>query len=274
MLELMGAVGPFGLGIFFIVLFLGIIFLMRFLIEKSSKDLISGKKSEDNIAFTEKKFYSVDLNKYKGLFSNIGWALSVSIVLVAFEYPDFDEQDLMDLGSVDANLEEIIEIPPTEQKPPPPPKIKQPEIIEVPDEEEIEEEMDLDLDMEVDEETVVEEIVEEEEEEEEVADQIFEIVEEPAAPIGGLQSFYSFVAKNMKYPKQARRMGIEGRVYIQFVIEKDGSVTDVKAVRGIGAGCDEEAIRVLKNAPKWKPGKQRGRPVRQRMIIPISFKLG
>ena len=77
----------------------------------------------------------------------------------------------------------------------------------------------------------------------------------------------------MKYPNQARRMGIEGRVFVQFVVDKDGQLTEIKAVKGIGAGCDEEAVRVLKSAPKWKPGKQRGRPVKVRMILPITFKL-
>jgi len=68
-------------------------------------------------------------------------------------------------------------------------------------------------------------------------------------------------------------MGIEGKVFVEFVIEKDGSITDVKAIKGIGAGCDEEAVRILQSAPNWKPGKQRGKPVRQKMVLPISFKL-
>ena len=77
----------------------------------------------------------------------------------------------------------------------------------------------------------------------------------------------------MKYPSQAQRMGLEGKVFIEFVVGRDGSIADVKVLRGIGAGCDEEAIRVLKKSPNWSPGKQRGRPVRQRMVLPITFKL-
>jgi len=77
----------------------------------------------------------------------------------------------------------------------------------------------------------------------------------------------------LKYPAQARRMGIEGKVYVTFVVGKEGEITDVKVLKGIGAGCDEEAIRVLSGAPNWKPGKQRGRPVRVRMQLPIIFKL-
>jgi protein TonB len=99
-------------------------------------------------------------------------------------------------------------------------------------------------------------------------------VEETAAPIGGMPAFYEFVGKKLKYPAQARRMGVEGKVFVEFVIERDGTITDVKAIKGIGAGCDEEAVRVLQSAPKWKAGKQRGKPVRQRMVLPIAFKLG
>jgi protein TonB len=69
-------------------------------------------------------------------------------------------------------------------------------------------------------------------------------------------------------------MGVEGRVFVEFVVNRDGSIVDVKFIKGIGAGCDEEAVRVVQSAPAWKPGKQRGKPVRQKMVIPIIFKLG
>jgi protein TonB len=69
-------------------------------------------------------------------------------------------------------------------------------------------------------------------------------------------------------------MGIDGKVFVEFVINKDGSISDVRAVKGIGAGCDEEAVRVVQGAPSWTPGKQRGKPVKQRMVLPITFKLG
>ena len=118
-----------------------------------------------------------------------------------------------------------------------------------------------------------EEIVIDDEPEEEVAETIFTIVEDPASPVGGNEAFYRFIYDNIKYPTQARRMGIEGKVFVQFVVEKDGTLTDVQAVKGIGAGCDEEAVRVVKAHPKWNPGKQRGQPVKQRIIIPITFKL-
>ena len=99
-------------------------------------------------------------------------------------------------------------------------------------------------------------------------------MEETATPKGGMSAFYKYVGDKMKYPAQARRMGIEGKVFVEFVINRDGSITDVKAIKGIGAGCDEEAVRVVQSAPPWNPGKQRGKPVRQRYVVPITFKLG
>ncbi|MGB3779363.1 MAG: energy transducer TonB [Tunicatimonas sp.] len=221
-----------------------------------------------------KKTPSADLTSKTGLHLAIGLVVSLALITLAFEWKSYDASALVDLGSVDDTFEDVMEIPPTEQPPPPPPKIQTPEIIEVPDEEEIEEEIEIDLDIEVTEDTEIEEMVFEEAPEEEVSDEIFMVVEDQPEPEGGLSAFYTFVSKNMKYPSQARRMGIEGKVFVQFVVGKDGTLTDVKAVKGIGAGCDDEAVRVVKSAPKWKPGKQRGKAVKVRMIIPITFKLG
>ncbi len=220
-----------------------------------------------------KKNPKVDLEKKSGLLMNIGFTVSLLCVILAFEWRTYDDSGLVDLGQITDDFEDIMEIPPTEQPPPPPPKIQLPEIIEVPDEEEIEEEIEVILDVEVTEETVIEDIVFEEVVEEEEVDEVFTIVEDQPEFPGGIAAFYKFVGDNMDYPSQARRMGIEGRVYVQFVVDKDGTVTEVKAVKGIGAGCDEEAERVLRQSPKFKPGKQRGRSVKVRMVLPIIFKL-
>ena len=221
-----------------------------------------------------KKKPGADLSKRVPLHLAIGFVISFGLMLTAFEWKFYDDGAAMDLGQLENNFEEMMEVPITEQPPPPPPKIEQPQIIEVPDEEEIEEEIEIDLDIEVTEETVIEEVVFEDVPEEEVADEIFTVVEDQPTPPGGMSAFYQYVSKNMKYPAQARRMGIEGRVFVQFVVDKDGTITEVQAIKGIGAGCDEEAERVLRNAPKWKPGKQRGRAVKVRMVLPITFKLG
>ena len=92
----------------------------------------------------------------------------------------------------------------------------------------------------------------------------------PSFPGGNVQKW---ISKNVKYPVLAMENGIQGKVYIQFVIEKDGSITDVKVVRGVDASLDKEAVRVVKAMPKWKPGKQRGKPVRVSYTLPINFQL-
>jgi protein TonB len=97
-------------------------------------------------------------------------------------------------------------------------------------------------------------------------------VDEMPQPENGYEGFYNLLRKEMKYPTKARLGNIEGKVFVQFVISEDGSISQQKIIKGIGGGCDEEALRVL-SLSKWKPGKQRGRPVKVRMVLPIHFKL-
>ena len=105
------------------------------------------------------------------------------------------------------------------------------------------------------------------------SDSIYQIVEEMPQFPGGEQAMMNFVAKNVVYPQEAKDKEIAGRVFVSFVVEKDGSVNEVKVLRGIGGGCDEEAVRVVKSMPKWKPGKQKGKPVRVSYMMPLNFKL-
>ncbi len=221
-----------------------------------------------------KKTPQADLTRKTGLFLNIGLAVSIGLTLAAFEYKSYDDGELMDLGTVNDQFEELLDIPLTEQPPEPPPQIQQPEVKEVEDEIEIEEEIEINFDVDVKEDTKVAEIIVTEGPAEEETDQIFEFVETFPEPAGGMEGWMKYLSKETKYPTKARRMGIEGTVYVAFVIETDGSITDVQVIRGIEGGCNEEAIRVVENAPKWTPGKQRGRPVRVRMRLPIRFKLG
>lgn len=222
-----------------------------------------------------KKTEKADLTKKSTLFFSVGLTITMAIIVMAFEYKTYDDTSVKDLTGKVENMEEILDVPPTEQPPPPAPIIQQPQIIEVPNEEEIKEEIKVEFDAEITEDTKVEAItIVEVEEPKENPDEVFLVVEETAAPQGGMQAFYEFVAKKLKYPAQARRMNIEGKVFVEFVVNRDGSIVDVKAIKGIGAGCDEEAVRVIQSAPAWKPGKQRGKPVRQRMVLPITFRLG
>lgn len=96
-----------------------------------------------------------------------------------------------------------------------------------------------------------------------------------AVPAGGVEAYYKHVAKTMKYPVVARRKGVEGTVYVEFVVNKDGTVSDVRTVKGISKECNEEAERAVRTAPiTWTPGYQRGMPVKTRFVLPIHFNLG
>jgi TonB family protein len=102
---------------------------------------------------------------------------------------------------------------------------------------------------------------------------VYTFVEETAKPKDGMRAFYEHIARKLRYPAQARRLGIEGLVFVEFVIQTDGSISDVKIKKGIGGGCDQEAMNVIKSSPRWVPGKNKGVAVKQQLVLPISFKL-
>lgn len=104
-------------------------------------------------------------------------------------------------------------------------------------------------------------------------DSIFQIVEVMPEFPGGSDAMMKYLSENIKYPEEAKDKGISGRVFLSFVIEKDGAVSDVKVAKGIGKLCDDEAVRVVKAMPKWKPGLMKGKPVRVSYMLPIFFKL-
>lgn len=115
----------------------------------------------------------------------------------------------------------------------------------------------------------VEEVVKETSDE----DVIFTVVEQQAEFPGGFEAMAKFLAKNVKYPAQARRMGVEGSVFVSFIIDREGNISDPQVIKGISAECDKEAVRVVKLMPPWKPGKQNGKAVKCRFVLPIKFKL-
>jgi periplasmic protein TonB len=209
------------------------------------------------------------------LLSSISLCLSLLIVIWAFEVKFPEQKIVVDLSGHSSEFEDLVDIPQTEQIQKPPVQIQAPTIVEVSNEEVIEE-IKINLDIEMTEDTRIEEVIISKQTEvlpEEKADEIFTIVENQPMPKGGYKAFYDYVGANLRYPASASRMGIEGRVFVEFIVEKDGSLTDIKVVKGIGGGCDEEAVRVISGAPKWNPGKQRGNAVRVRMVMPIMFKL-
>ncbi len=102
---------------------------------------------------------------------------------------------------------------------------------------------------------------------------VFTIVEEMPAFPGGEEKMLQYISKNIKYPPVARENNITGRVYVSFVVDKDGKIKDAKILRGIGGGCDEEALRVVKSMPDWKAGRQNGRSVQVQFNLPVNFTL-
>ena len=223
----------------------------------------------------EKKSPKANLENKKLMFIQIGMVISLLIAWLAFEHKSYDRREI-DESLLNREVvidEEMVEITKQEeQKPQPvevPKQTTQLEIVE--DDVEVE---DIEINAEVDQTEVIEEYVPVEVEEEEVSEtEVFTIVEEMPAYPGGDAKLYEYLGKNIKYPQIARESGIQGRVFVNFVVEPDGSVSNVKVMRGIGGGCDEEAVRVIKTMPKWKPGKQRGKAVRVTYTIPVVFKL-
>ncbi len=245
--------------------------------ERKSKDAqlkLKENDLNDLIELKRKKF--IKEKNFAFLYRQIGMVLSLAMVVVAFNWKTYDEGDIMSLGEINSDLDEIIEIPINEQPPPPPPKVETFTIKEIDNNAAEVEEVDvlLDVEMTADEEVeTVDYVAPVFEEVEEEVDEIFTVVEQQSEPVGGNEAFQRYLAENLAYPNKAARLGIQGRVFVKFVVEKDGSLTDIQIVKGIGAGCDEEAIRVISKAAKWKPGKQRGKTVRTYRIIPINFVL-
>ena len=223
----------------------------------------------------EKKSPKANLENKKLMFIQIGMIISLLIAWMAFEHKSYDRREI-DPSLLNRTVEvdeEMVEITKQEEQKPQPVEVpKQTTQLEiVQDDVEVE---DIEINAEVDQQEVIEEYVPVEVEEEEVVEQeIFQIVEEMPAYPGGDQKLMEYVAKNIKYPQIARETGIQGRVFVGFVVEPDGSVSNVKVLRGIGGGCDEEAMRVVKSMPRWKPGKQRGKAVRVSYMLPVNFKL-
>ena len=223
----------------------------------------------------EKKSPKANLENKKLMFTQIGLIISLLIAWLAFEHKSYDKREIDPslLRQTEVVEEEMVEITKQEEQKPQPVEVpKQTTQLEiVQDDVEVE---DIEINAEVDQTEIIEEYVPVEVEEEDVQEQeIFQIVEEMPSYPGGDAKLMEFVAKNIKYPQIARETGIQGRVFVGFVVEPDGSVSNVKVLRGIGGGCDEEAMRVVKSMPKWKPGKQRGKAVRVSYMLPVNFKL-
>ena len=224
-----------------------------------------------------KKSPKADLEGFKTTGVLIGFVLILAAVFVAFEWTDRDKQVTTDTGIVEPIFEEEM-IPITEQEepkqaPPPPEAPKMEEVLQIAENDADVEETTVQSSEENNEAVeikYVEPVVEEEEPEEE---EIFQVVEDPPAFPGGMGALMKFLGKNINYPPIAAENGVQGRVIVQFVVNKDGTVVDPTVLRSVDPYLDKEAIRVIKLMPKWKPGMQRGKAVRVKYIVPVAFKL-
>lgn len=212
-----------------------------------------------------------DLRKQSGLFFHIGLLAAMMLAVSAFEYRTTKVVEPVEIG--DENFVEDPMVPITVIDPPPPPpkpRVINPVPTTEPDPEPVPDDVIIDP---IEIPAVIPDPPVGEGPKEEKVDAPFLIVEKMPSPEGGLEALYKFINKNLKYPGQARRMGIEGTVFLSFVVDEKGNMVDIQIAKGIGAGCDEEVLRIFENPPKWNPGKQRGVPVKVRQMIPVKFVL-
>jgi protein TonB len=215
----------------------------------------------------KKTYNKKSLDDYK-IVNYLGMVLSLIIFIVLFRV-DFNFANNTEFQIIEQEVIQMEEVVQTEQQSKPPPPPRPPVPVEVPNDQ-ILDDIDLNLDASLDLDMALDlpppptrkQTVEEEPE-------IFIVVENEPVLIGGLEG----IQKNIRYPELARRAGIEGRVFVQFVVDERGNVIDPVVVRGIGAGCDEAALEAVKKA-KFIPGKQRGRPVKVQYALPVTFRLG
>ncbi|PKP04769.1 MAG: energy transducer TonB [Bacteroidetes bacterium HGW-Bacteroidetes-6] len=222
-----------------------------------------------------KKNPKYDLEPRKGFFLELGLVFALVIVLTSFEWKktdsagnDWDQLQVVDIP------EEMVEI--TRQEEPEPPKPEpQTTLLEIVDDN-VDVQDDLDINAEDDQDNEVGDFVapiQDDDEPDIIEAEIFTIVEEQPGFPGGESALMEYLGRNIKYPQLARESNIQGTVFVTFVVEPNGSISNVKTLRGIGGGCDEEALRVVKSMPNWTPGKQRGKPVRVQFNLPIRFVL-
>jgi protein TonB len=222
-----------------------------------------------------KKSEKASLENDKLVYVLMGFVFVLSLCYVALEWTE-KEVTKYEVTDTDFLFEEEVEIQQTSQEtppPPPPPQVQEVEVLNVVEDnvetESIEVNAEDDKEVEVVIAAPVEAPVEEEEEE-----VVFVVVENMPEFPGGQQALFKYLSENVKYPVIAQENGIQGRVICQFVVNKDGAIVDIEVVRSSGdASLDKEAVRVIKSMPKWKAGKQRGKPVRVKYTLPVNFKL-
>lgn len=222
-----------------------------------------------------KKSPKASLEDKKFTYVLVGFIFVLSVCYVALEWTE-KEVTKYDVADIDMAFEEEIDIQQTSQEtppPPPPPAVQEVEVLNVvEDDKEVE---SVEINTEDDKDVVVEIAppveIEEEAEDEEIV--FVKAEKDPEFP-GGVQALFKYLSENIKYPVIAQENGIQGQVVCQFTVNKDGSIVDINVVRSSGEpSLDKEAIRVIGSMPKWKPGQQRGKPVRVKYTLPVRFRL-
>ena len=225
-----------------------------------------------------KKTPKADLENKKSTWMLAGYVIVLAFMFVAFEWTKRDIK--IDTSQAVANIvfeEEIIPITEQQEQVAPPPPVAPPPVAEnltIVDNEADVEETDIASTEDVGQAVEIKYVAPTVEEEEPEEQTIFEVVEQmPEFPNGGMAGLMQFLSKNIKYPTIAQENGTQGRVTVQFVVNKDGSIVDATVLRGVDPYLDKEAIRVINSMPKWKPGMQRGKPVRVKYTVPVMFRL-
>lgn len=245
----------------------------RFVLHLPDRELLTYK-----IIFMEiKKSPKADLEGKKTTWLLIGFVLILAAMFVAFEWTERDKQVTTDSG-VEMPIFEEEMIPITEQEepkqaPPPPEAPKVEEVLQIAENDADVEETTIQSSEENNQAVEIKYVEPIVEEEEPVEEEIFMVVEEMPEFPGGMAECLKFLGKNIKYPTIAQENGVQGRVIVQFVVNSDGSIVDPVVVRSVDPYLDKEALRVIKTMPKWKPGKQRGKAVRVKYTVPVTFKL-
>lgn len=213
-----------------------------------------------------------ELRNKSGLFFQIGLLIAMMVCVSAFEYRT-RTGPIVEIPLEGTQIDPILPPITIQDPPPPPPKPKRIIPVAVPDSEPDPEELPPDVITDINELGDAKVPAIEDIPDEEPMVGTFTVVESMPEPDGGIAGFYKYVQKNLKYPPAPRRMGIEGKVFVKFVIDEKGELVEFEILKGIHTDCDNEVLRIMEKAPKWKPGKQRGVPVRVKQVLPIEFRL-
>ncbi len=220
-----------------------------------------------------RKYPEVDVRRKADIFFMIGLVASLGLTYGAFSITTHDEVEKQEQTElIDDEPEEVMDITRQEQPPPPPPP--PPQTIEVIDDDSEVEEAEIES-TEIDQETEITEYVPEQVEVAEATKEpeVFTVVEDMPEFPGGQAELFKYLQKNLEYPPLAKENNIQGRVVIEFVVDENGKITNPRVVKDIGWGCGEAALKVVKSMPRWKPGKQRNKPVSVRYNLPVRFQL-